>query len=91
LAIDTYCLADEEVRVFHAACRNTGLKPIYHPFWESLPLADIFLSITPDVLHQLLQGIMKRSIGWLIDIFGLAEINARCRACEELTTVKPVT
>jgi hypothetical protein len=80
LAINTYCLADEEVRVFHAACRNTGLKPIYHPFWESLPLADIFLSITPDVLHQLLQGIMKRSIGWLIDIFGLAEINARCRA-----------
>jgi len=79
-ANDTYHLADEELRVFHAACRNTGLKPVYHPFWESLPLADIFLSITPDVLHQLLQGIMKRLIGWLVSIFGLTVINARCRA-----------
>ena len=79
-AIDTYRLADEEVRVFHAACRNTGLKPVYHPFWESLPLTDIFLSITPDVLHQLLQGIMKRLIGWLLRIFGQTELNARCRA-----------
>ena len=80
LAIDTYQLADEDVRVFHAACANAGLKPIYHPFWESLPLADIFISITPDVLHQLLQGVMKHLIGWLVSIFGPTEIDARCRA-----------
>ena len=79
-AIDTYVLADNDARVFHAACRNTGLKPVYHPFWESLPLADIFLSITPDILHQLLQGVMKHLIGWLVRVFGPAEINARCRA-----------
>ena len=79
-AMNTYILADEEVRVFHAACRNAGLKPVYHPFWESLPLANIFMSITPDVLHQLLQGMMKRLIGWLVSIFGSTEIDARCRA-----------
>jgi Plavaka transposase len=66
--------------VFHAACRNAGLKPVFHPFWESLPHADIFISITPDVLHQLLQGVIKRLISWLVGIFGPTEIDARCRA-----------
>ena len=79
-AIETYLLADREPRVFHTVCRNIGLKPVYHPFWESLPLADIYLSITPDVLHQLLQGVMKHLIGWVVRIFGSTEINARCRA-----------
>jgi len=78
-AINAYILADEQEHVFHAACRNAGLKPVYHPFWESLPLADIFISITPDVLHQLLQGTMKHLIRWLVRIFGPTEIDARCR------------
>ena len=66
--------------MFHAACRNAGLKPIYHPFWESLPLTDIFLSITPDILHQMLQGVMKHLIQWLVGIFGASEVDARSRA-----------
>ena len=79
LAIDTYHLADEEVRVFHAACTNAGLKPVYRPFWESLPFADIFVSITPDILHQLLQGMMKHLINWLVSVFGPTEIDACSR------------
>jgi len=66
--------------MFHAACHNAGLKPIYKPFWESLLLADIFVSITSDVLHQLLQGVMKHLIGWLVGIFGATEINVWCHA-----------
>jgi hypothetical protein len=80
VAIDTYSLANEDVHVFHSACCNTGLKPVYHPFWELLPFTDIFISITPDVLHQMLQGMMKHLIKWLVIIFGPTEIDARCRA-----------
>jgi hypothetical protein len=80
-AIETYSHSDDpNVRTFHLACREAGLKPVYHPFWETLPLADIFLSITPDILHQVLQGVMKHLIGWLIRIFGPGEIDTRCRA-----------
>jgi hypothetical protein len=34
----------------------------------------------PDVLHQLLQGVIKHLISWLTDplVFGLEAINARC-------------
>jgi Plavaka transposase len=77
MAIDTYLLADGDVCTFHRACRNTGLKPVHHPFWERLPLTDIFLSITPDILHQLLQGMMKHLIRWLIRVFRPGEISAR--------------
>jgi hypothetical protein len=73
-ALDAYALADGDVRPFHLACRNAGLKPVFHPFWERLPLTNIFLSITPDVLHQLLQGMMKHLIRWLIRAFGPGEI-----------------
>ncbi|THV03159.1 hypothetical protein K435DRAFT_817339 [Dendrothele bispora CBS 962.96] len=52
------------------ACREANIKPVQHPFWENLPYTDIFRSITPDVLHQLYQGVMKH----LID-----EIDARVR------------
>ena len=73
-AIDTYLLADGNVTVFHHACQNAGLKPVHHPFWETLPLADIFLSITLDILHQLLQGMMKHLIRWLTRVFGPGEV-----------------
>ncbi|KAI9441077.1 hypothetical protein BJY52DRAFT_1080657, partial [Lactarius psammicola] len=84
-AIDTYLLADEDIGSFHAACHSAGLKSVltvHDTFWHSLPLIDIFLSITPDVLHQLLQGVMKHVLSWLTNpaVFGPVEVNARCRS-----------
>ena len=66
---------------FHATCRDSGIKPVYHPFWESLLLVDIYVSITPDVLHQLLQGVMKHLIAWVTDplVFGQQSVDAQCR------------
>ncbi|KAJ7826003.1 hypothetical protein B0H14DRAFT_3088530 [Mycena olivaceomarginata] len=55
------------------------LSPIYHPFWEDLPFVNIFLSIAPDILHQLYQGVIKHIANWLKAAFGPAEIDARCR------------
>jgi hypothetical protein len=44
-----------------------------------LPFTNVFISITPDILHQLLQGVLKNLIIWLILAFGPTEIDARCR------------
>ncbi|KAJ7795959.1 hypothetical protein B0H14DRAFT_3093459 [Mycena olivaceomarginata] len=44
-----------------------------------LPFVNIFLSITPDILHQLYQGVIKHVVNWLKAAFGPAEIDARCR------------
>ena len=81
-ALETFHLANRDVHLFNSACREANLKPVFHPFWESLPLLDIFLSITPDILHQMLQGVMKHLITWLTSpgAFGTAKIDARCRS-----------
>ncbi|KAH9041565.1 hypothetical protein EDB85DRAFT_2242145 [Lactarius pseudohatsudake] len=81
-ALEAFLLADGDVRMFHSVCREAGLKPVFHPFWEALPLTDVFISITPDILHQLLQGVMKHLIAWLTNssAFGSAQIDARCRS-----------
>jgi hypothetical protein len=76
-----YSLADGNATAFHLACKDARLRPIYHPFWQNLPFCNIYTSITPDVLHQLYQGVVKHLISWLTDpsVFGPDEINARCR------------
>ena len=79
-ARDAYLLADGDAHAFHLACREAGQKPVFHPFWEFLPLTNVFLSITPDILHQLLQGIFKHLVAWLLNTFGPIEIDARCRS-----------
>ncbi|KAJ6573621.1 hypothetical protein B0H10DRAFT_1769167, partial [Mycena sp. CBHHK59/15] len=47
--------------------------------FEGLPYANIFRSISSDVLHQLYQGIVKHLISWLKACCGEDEIDARCR------------
>ncbi|KAN0137995.1 hypothetical protein V8E53_004214 [Lactarius tabidus] len=79
-AMNAYLLADGDAHTFHSACREADQKLVFHPFWESLPLANVFVSITPDILHQLLQGVLKHMITWLIGTFGAVEIDTRCRS-----------
>ena len=49
------------------------------PFWEGLPYTDIHLSIMPDVLHQLYQGVFKHMVAWCQDLLGPDELDRRLR------------
>ncbi|KAJ3915181.1 hypothetical protein F5877DRAFT_92392 [Lentinula edodes] len=60
-------------------CSDADMKPIQHPFWEDLPYTDIFCSITPDILHQMYQGVMKHLIVWITTIVGADEVDACVR------------
>lgn len=69
----------QPLRPYADACAAAGIKPVIHPYWEKLPFCDIFRSITPDVLHQLLHGIFRHVLNWIESIFSEEEIDARCK------------
>ncbi|KAI0949317.1 hypothetical protein AcW1_008965 [Taiwanofungus camphoratus] len=76
---DALATVDEGPTAFTRACKSIRLRPIMHPFWEDLPYLNIFASITPDILHQLYQGIVKHVISWIKEAYGPEELDARCR------------
>ncbi|KAJ2920920.1 hypothetical protein H1R20_g16176, partial [Candolleomyces eurysporus] len=63
---------------YRELAKELRVKPIPEPFWKNLLYANIYQSITPDVLHQLYQGFAKHLISWVTVTCGSAEINARC-------------
>lgn len=77
---------DEGGLAFVHACTEAGIKPIVHPYWEGLLFVNIFKSITPNILHQLYQGLVKHLLTWLSDPCGSAEIDARCHCLPQITT-----
>ncbi|KAI0078950.1 hypothetical protein K474DRAFT_1593052 [Panus rudis PR-1116 ss-1] len=72
-------VADTAPGRFLQACQQAGVKPIYRPFWVGLPYTDIFYTITPDLLHQLHQGLIKHLFSWVKQAYNKSEIDARCR------------
>ena len=76
--LDALNLVDLDPQLFRQACNNLRIKPIFHPFFEQLPYTNIFQAITPDILHQLLQGVLRHLLSWLVQACGANEINARC-------------
>ena len=69
----------ESPREYALWCAGMGIKPVTNPFWMFLPYANIYQSITPDVLHQLHQGVTKHLISWLKSAFGSPELDHRSR------------
>jgi hypothetical protein len=66
---------------FHAYCMSFDVAgSVYRPFWEGFPLCDIHSSITPDVLHQLYQGVFKHLVTWCQSILTPQELDRRIRA-----------
>ena len=62
----------------HMYCMSSDIAgSVYRPFWEGFPLCDIHSSITPDVLHQLYQGVFKNLVGWCQNILTPQELDHR--------------
>ncbi|KAG9091276.1 hypothetical protein FS749_016664 [Ceratobasidium sp. UAMH 11750] len=54
-----------------------GLKPVW-PWWASLDHVNLATCLTPDLLHQLYQGIFKSHLmRWLQYLVGIKELDAR--------------
>ncbi|KAJ3792080.1 hypothetical protein GGU11DRAFT_761066, partial [Lentinula aff. detonsa] len=79
LILKTLQMADDSASAFIKACCDARIKPVFNPFWAHLPYSNVYMSITPDILHQLYQGVFKHMKSWVIDTYGAHEIDARCR------------
>jgi hypothetical protein len=77
--LDILSFFESDPPKFVHACKESRIKPVVSPFWKNLPYLNIYNSITPDVLHQLYQGLVKHLVNWLIQTFGPLEIDAHCR------------
>ena len=70
-------MLDKQKRGQHpVAFEADGLHAVYKPFWADLPHTNIFLALTPDLLHQLHKGIFKDHLmQWCSEIVGSQEID----------------
>jgi len=59
---------------------NDVAGSVYKPFWVGFPFCDIHRAITPDVLHQLYQGVFKHIVSWCQRILTPQELDCCIRA-----------
>jgi Plavaka transposase len=80
IILDAKEKASDSITAFHRACQNQDVAGgTYDPFWSNLPYTDIHKAITPDILHQLYQGIFKHLVGWCQSIIGEKELDQHIR------------
>ncbi|KAF8165815.1 hypothetical protein B0H34DRAFT_794159 [Crassisporium funariophilum] len=73
--------AGDSQKAFHIYCMSKDMAgTVYKPFWQGFPLCNINCTITPDVLHQLYQGVFKHIVTWCQCVVTLAELD-RCICC----------
>jgi hypothetical protein len=57
--------------------KDLSLKPVW-PWWAGLPDVNLAMCITPDLLHQLYQGIFKSHVvRWLQHLVGVKKLDQR--------------
>ncbi|KDQ31134.1 hypothetical protein PLEOSDRAFT_1008869, partial [Pleurotus ostreatus PC15] len=65
-------------RQFHDYCLQMKVAGgVYEPFWKGFPYADIHMAITPDVLHQLYQGVLSMLTEWCQSAMSEKELDRR--------------
>lgn len=57
--------------------KTWGIAPIFKPFWEDHPHTDIHSAITPDILHQIYQGLIRHLTKWIQRLIGPKEFDQR--------------
>jgi len=73
--------ASESISAFSRTCLDKDvIGGTYDPFWSDPPYTDIHKAITPDILHQLYQGLFKHLVGWCQSIVGEKELDQRIRS-----------
>jgi len=73
--------AGGNTKSFYTYCMSHEVAgSVYQPFWDGFPLCDIHRAITPDVLHQLYQGVFKHLVGWCQKTLTPQELDRRIRA-----------
>ena len=73
--------ASSTLSEFHAKCMAEDVSGcVQHPFWEGFPFCNIHHCITPDILHQLYQGIFKHMVTWCEDLMDPNELDAQIRS-----------
>lgn len=67
-------------RAFYTHCMGLDVAgTVYRPFWQGFPFTDIHRAITPDVLHQLYQGVFKHLVAWCQLILSPQQLDQRIR------------
>jgi len=83
---DTMHIIEEErgkatsISNFQEKCREHNISGgVTRPFWEGFPFCDIHFAVTPDILHQLYQGVIKHLAHWCTSLMSEKELDARIR------------
>lgn len=71
--------------------QDDGLNFILEPFWIDWYLSNIHKAITPDILHQLYQGLVKHLLEWLRNLLGDVELDARIKRLPPAHAVRHFT
>ncbi|EJD38782.1 hypothetical protein AURDEDRAFT_17691, partial [Auricularia subglabra TFB-10046 SS5] len=66
-----------DLRAINDYLKQHGLNYVLEPFWKDWEHVNIHQAITPDILHQLYQGMIKHLVKWLQKIVGKKELDAR--------------
>ncbi|KAI9509936.1 hypothetical protein F5148DRAFT_1274983 [Russula earlei] len=52
-----------------------GLHKVFSPFWAGMPHTDIFMCISPDILHQLFLGVFCHLLEWCAQVMGAKRLD----------------